>query len=314
MKVSIHPRNSLDLLLEGPYNLLVEIKNYFTHKVPGSEFSWQYKSGRWDGRISLFDRNLKSLPYGLLFELIEFKKSYYPKDKWDIDEKVKSLFKGPSLPLKWDLKFEPRDYQQESIKTALKFSKGILRLATSAGKSLVITYIWKHLYDNGLTNKAFIVVPNLNLITQFHNDLVSYGVDESLIGEVWAKEKQWDKAIIVSTWQSLSRYPKQCETIDAVFWDECVALDSKISSPNGQIEIKDLKIGDKVFSYNEELSCIEEDEIVDIYENISLAPMYEIVLENNEVLRITANHKVKTTRGWIRVDNLNLEDELLAFK
>lgn len=220
IQVSMSYQNSLNLKISGSVGILRDMKEYFTEYSPGYEFDYRYKAGRWNGKISLFNRQHRELPYGLLGEMLRFKKEFYPNEQFTFSEDVKKLFKGIDLQPKWDLTLTPRDYQEECILKALKIGRGVLRAGTGSGKSIIITYIWKTLFENELTNRSLLIVPNLNLITQFHSDLLEYGVDPDLIGEVWAKEKQWDKKLVISTWQSLQNFPTQCIKFNSVFVDE----------------------------------------------------------------------------------------------
>ena len=126
----------LNLLLKGNVRILREIVDYFTEFAPGYRFSPLYLSGRWDGKISVFNRKDSSLPYGLLTDLLLFKRRKYPNDKWIVSDDVKSIFKGKEVPLKWDLKFIPRNYQQECITSALRTKRAIWRCGTGGGKCL----------------------------------------------------------------------------------------------------------------------------------------------------------------------------------
>lgn len=88
--------------------------------------------------------------------------------------------------------------------------------------SLILAYIYKTLFENNLVNKQIVVVPNLNLITQFKNDWIDYGIPKEKLGEVWANSKEWDKDVVISTWQSLSKASeKYLNMFDSVFLDEC---------------------------------------------------------------------------------------------
>jgi superfamily II DNA or RNA helicase len=50
--------------------------------------------------------------------------------------------------------------------------------------------------------------------------MLEYGIDDGMIGEVWAKKKEWDKTIVISTWQSLSRNKTKMKLFDSVIVDE----------------------------------------------------------------------------------------------
>ena len=49
--------------------------------------------------------------------------------------------------------------------------------------------------------------------------------------------------------------------------------------------------------------------IIKVHKNISNEQMYRITTSKGAI-NITGNHKVKTQRGWVRADELNLKDEI----
>ena len=198
----------------------------FTRSVPGFQFMPQYRSGVWNGRVSLIDKFRGIFPYGILFDFIRTHRKMFPREPLTIAPEVKALFKGEPIDIKYDLKLKPRPYQKDCIEAALKYSNGIIRSSTASGKSLVISYIIKNLLDAGNVQKCIIIVPTTSLIAQFLQDLISYGFDSDNIGIVFAEKKQWDKAITISTWQSLSRNHKKLEIYDCVIVDECHGVKS----------------------------------------------------------------------------------------
>jgi superfamily II DNA or RNA helicase len=103
-------------------------------------------------------------------------------------------------------------------------SKGIIRSATASGKSLAISYIIKNLLDNRhITNvgRGLIVVPSTQLVEQFRNDMIEYGLNEKFIGRVYTGYKEWEKAIVISTWQTLQNNHDKIALYDAMIGDEC---------------------------------------------------------------------------------------------
>ena len=79
--------------------------------------------------------------------------------------------------------------------------------------------------------------------------------------------------------------------------------------------IKDINIGDKIISYNEKTKKKEITEVEYVYKNLSKGQqIYEIEMENDEIIKITANHKVLLKSGsWKRVDELLEKDDILDF-
>jgi hypothetical protein len=58
---------------------LLKIYNHFSYFTTGYQYMPLYKSGKWDGKIKLFDFIEKRLPIGLVDQLIEFLESHQKK-------------------------------------------------------------------------------------------------------------------------------------------------------------------------------------------------------------------------------------------
>lgn len=78
--------------------------------------------------------------------------------------------------------------------------------------------------------------------------------------------------------------------------------------------IKDIKIGDRVVSYNEITGVKIEDKVVQIFKR-NVESTYNVKLSNSNELDITGNHPVYVVgKGWIEVNNLHVGDELIQYK
>lgn len=206
IKIQIYKNDPLKIQIETEnYQYLKGVYEYFRHKVPNYYHMPQYRAGGWDGTVSLFNKLSRTVPYGLLFDLMRFHKTLDNPPQLFIDSKVKDLFKGPKLTPRYDLKYQPYDYQKECIEEALRSTKGIIRSATASGKSLMIAYIAQTLIEAYKKDRCIVIVPTKGLINQFVDDLVDYGINSNLIGKVYQKSKQFDMPIVISTWQTLSR-------------------------------------------------------------------------------------------------------------
>ena len=199
------------------------MKEEFAIHVPNYFFMGKYKAGFWDGKIH-FITERGFLPYGLLLDFMKKSIKMYPNVKLVPDENVKALFKGPEIPIKYDLSLEPRPYQKETVESTIRFTKGIIRSATASGKSLAISYILNNLLNNQkVTNvyRGLVVVPSQSLVEQFKGDMIDYGITKDAIGKVYDKYKQWDKNIVISTWQTLMNNHDKLPLYDVIIGDEC---------------------------------------------------------------------------------------------
>lgn len=112
----------------------------------------------------------------LLFSIIDFLKEQNIPLDIQITENFKKVLQTPNLNKELvKLNIPLRDYQEESILEALESKSGIILLPTSAGKTLVIaTLVMSILNQQDI--KAFILVPNIQLVTQTHSDFLEYGI------------------------------------------------------------------------------------------------------------------------------------------
>ena len=86
---------------------------------------------------------------------------------------------------------------------------------------------WIEIEQSG---NILIIVPTTSLVEQLYQDFKDYGYDvENNCHRIYSgKDKNTDKRIIISTWQSIYKLPKQWfEQFVAVFGDECHGFKSK---------------------------------------------------------------------------------------
>ena len=214
-----------------------ELADYFTFEVPEAKFlkrNPRYKY--WDGTIRLYSPATGDLYHGLLDHLQVWaaEKQYiveYENNDWygDIsqDNKLVSL---PAVKqyMKKISKIEPRDYQYHAVYEAIKNNRKLLLSPTGSGKSLMIYAIVR--YYAATAKKILIVVPTTSLVEQMVNDFISYGWNATAhVHKIYSgKDKNTDKPIIISTWQSIYKFPKRYfDDIDCVIGDEAHLFKSK---------------------------------------------------------------------------------------
>jgi superfamily II DNA or RNA helicase len=122
----------------------------------------------------------------------------------------------------------PRTYQYNAVYEAIKNNRKLLLSPTGSGKSLMIYSIVR--YYAATAKKILIVVPTTSLVEQMVSDFADYGWDaDSFIHKIYGgKDKITDKNIIISTWQSIYKFPKRYfDDIDCVIGDEAHLFKSK---------------------------------------------------------------------------------------
>lgn len=325
--------------------------NYFRIEDPGLKWTPKVRSGLLDGKVDMVKLNGKFL-WGLKSKLINWCKNRghevvdnVPNVFTPIEEEVWNKFVLACL-----LPFEPYDYQTYGAKLLLENQRHIGLAATSAGKSLMIYLMIRWLIKEN--KKTFIIVPDVGLVEQMYSDLKEYweakeleyvemeDANESLkwlsilkktremhnfedfestVCKIYAgKEKYSEHILKITTWQSVYLLAQEgyFDDTDALIFDECLHPDTLIITNIGYIPIKDIKVNDLVMTYNEETKSYEYKPVVKIHNNISKhEQMFELEMENGNIIKITGNHKVLLQSGvWKRVDELEEGDDIIDWK
>ena len=157
----------------------------------------------WDGKIRLYN-TMTGLTYaGLVQNISKFAKSRNYEVEVDpdlihtyqiTDDLVNSFLEYCKL------KITPRDYQIEAFRHAVSKNRAVFLSPTASGKSLIIYLITRYYNE-----KTLIVVPTTSLVSQLAKDFADYGFDSgSKVHGIYAgQDKQTDKPITISTWQSI---------------------------------------------------------------------------------------------------------------
>ena len=133
------------------------------------------------------------------------------------------------------LPFEPYDFQIKAFKESILNKKQINKMCTSSGKSLTISLIAEFFRREG--KKGILLVPNINLLTQFKGDIAEYNLNElfentNTIGG-GNTERNFDGDLTISTWQSLQEKHAgvlDLSNIDYVICDEAHRFASEVTS------------------------------------------------------------------------------------
>ena len=214
-----------------------ELADYFTFEVPEAKYLKKNPRYRhWDGTIRLYSPATGALYCGLVDHLQTWAdereyKIYQERDEWygDIVED-NNFITPPGVKTFMDkvCNIKPRPYQYKAVYEALKNNRKLLLSPTGSGKSLMIYSIVR--YYAATSKKILIVVPTTSLVEQMVNDFIDYGWDaDSFVHKIYGgKDKNTDKNIIISTWQSIYKFPKRYfDDIDCVIGDEAHLFKSK---------------------------------------------------------------------------------------
>lgn len=304
------------------YSMTKKVNNYFIIKK---------KMPHWDGEIKFIDK-YNRIPIGLWQEVKKMADKYnFQLEIEDGAELFNNIEYDADDFNKWlieyfkDADIHPREYQSEGARRIFKYKNCTEEISTSGGKTLIAYMIFKYMLEKGMIKSMLYVVPNINLVTQSEEKFYEY---EERCGKKpnWkstcvfsgaAKEKDVVYNLVFGTYQSLVKKPLEYfKDFDAVCIDECLHPDTLITMEDfSKRKISTIKIGDNVWTKNEELNYYEIKEVEFVYKNLSKdQKMYEIELENKNIIKATGNHKVLLTNNtYKRVDELDENDEIESF-
>ncbi len=172
-----------------------QIKIWVTRKVKGWRFLPAVKMGLWDGNQTYFNNGSVNLglwkecykackEIGVMFNIEN--RDDFPINRDVTLDKVndfcKEFFKDHKVKDKdgnW-IKFFPYDYQIETAYKILKNRFSLASVATSGGKSLIISIVYFYtLKYVDPSSKLLLICPSINLITQFYDSIIDFNNGEN---------------------------------------------------------------------------------------------------------------------------------------
>ena len=234
--IIIEKKNEVYITVDCDSGVQREISEFFTFYVPGYKFMPAFRNRMWDGKIRLFSQKTKEIYFGL-----------YPYIKAFAEERGYNIVAGKDIDIdnKVDRdvvtkfsnslgqKFEARDYQIDAIFHSLKRNRALLVSPTASGKSFIIYSLiryYSHLIKEESNNRILLIVPTTSLVEQMYTDFESYGwnVKKYCHRLYSGYSNQTDKKVLISTWQSLYKLPKEYfKQFGCVFGDEAHLFKSK---------------------------------------------------------------------------------------
>jgi superfamily II DNA or RNA helicase len=234
--ITIQKKNEVYFKVIGEPHVHQELSDYFTFELPEAKFLRRNPRYRhWDGTIRLYSPGTGEIYCGLLSQIQDFaeKRSYdieYVNNKYygDVVETNDATARGIKGFMKDISKVKPRDYQYDTVYKAIKSNRGLFVSPTGSGKSLMIYSLVRWYYESG--SKILIIVPTTSLVEQMVKDFKDYGwnADDHMHQIYSGKDKNTKKDIIISTWQSLYKFPKlYFDDFDCVIGDEAHLFKAK---------------------------------------------------------------------------------------
>ena len=227
--IKITKINDVYLKIEADANIRRDLSDYFSFEVPGYKFTPQYRNRVWDGKIRLYSYATGQIYLGLYEYLQDYclkndikiehdflkEHPYRNKDLFN-DNEINSLIEEFKLPTT----IVPRYYQRKAFKYSLDNKRCLLLSPTASGKSLISYMLVKYFMMKSpqgwqdvlpKDKKILIIVPTTSLVEQLYKDFKDYGCDvENVITRKYhGYEIDENKPVLISTWQSLYKLPKE---------------------------------------------------------------------------------------------------------
>jgi superfamily II DNA or RNA helicase len=232
----ISKKNEVYLQVKAEPHIYYELADQFTFDVPGAKFMPQFRNKYWDGKIRLFNTQNGEIYVGLLDKLVRFCETHnytyeFVNNKfYGLPFEVNKMIskEGVKDYMSSICKYSPREYQVEGVYDALKYNRKLLISPTASGKSLMIYSIVRYFVEKG--QNTLIVVPTTSLVEQMYKDFADYGWDVgSFCHKIYAgKERETDSQVIITTWQSIYKLPRQYfSRFNVVVGDEAHQFKSK---------------------------------------------------------------------------------------
>jgi superfamily II DNA or RNA helicase len=191
-----------------------ELHEKFSFFADGYKFQEKFKRKIWDGKVRLFNRQNRTLPFGLYPELLKFAKD----NEYTISPNVIM----PTIDITEDdimdfgmntlkLPFEPRDFQVSATTEALRTGRKIILAPTGGGKSLILYMMTMYIQDILKFENILIIVPTVGLVTQLHSDFCEYSINNKdfdpdnilLVPNNKGIKYDKNKNVTITTWQSM---------------------------------------------------------------------------------------------------------------
>ena len=233
MKIILSKINETYFQIKTEKSILKELSEYFTFEVPGFRFMPAYRNKLCDGKKRLVNYIDSTIYCGLL----PYIKKFAANNTYDLEyenfEDYETSFSvneaedffNALRPCSGSKEITPHDYQISTFRTAVQRGRVVIVSPTSSGKSLCI-YSLVRWYHN-LGKKILIVLPGIGLVSQLYGDFENYSylngwdVENNCHQIFQGQNKNTDKLITISTWQSIYKLNKKWfSQFDVVIGDE----------------------------------------------------------------------------------------------
>ena len=221
-------------------------------------------------------------------------------------------------PIKWayvNLGWEPYDYQEPVLRILPDTSSAVFRFARRTGKSemvclLILWYAYTQ-FNKKETNASNEMQYRILIITPFETQIDTIfdrltqliGASTTLQGSIVKHNKHDIRlnngshilGLTAGTKNNQGAVSTRSKGADVLVLDECIAETTLIETPKGEVQVKDINIGDTVYSY---LNGEIVEKTVTNKKMTGIKPAILLKTETGTEIICTRNHPMKTKDGW----------------
>jgi len=231
-----------------------------------------------------------------------------PVSKDDLNEKF-----NPKLLEDWQRDIWERDYVKKALKKFMEYGAIGIYWAFSAGKSVFGSIMCKYIKGNKL-----VVVPTRMLLEQWEERLRQLGVyNEVKIITYSSFHKVKNKEFILTIYDECHRLPantySKLSTIKTKYRiGLCLDKNTLIETDKGNKKIKDIKIGDKVKSFNFNKLKEEFKPVINIWNtNKEVIEITFSTPEGKRKIRCSPDHKFFVNGKFKKAKDLNSKETVI---
>jgi superfamily II DNA or RNA helicase len=287
------------------------LQSHFSVKDKNAFWSPLYRAKKWDGKIRFLHADGLILS-GLLVEILRISKINHWEVQFDKDLILnKFKFQRPEieLSLKGATLYED---QVEAIQKIIKYNYGLSKLPTSAGKSYIEVAMLNLFRLKGIKN-MILIVPRASLVEQIFEDLVlkSPYINPEECGRLYGDRKEWDRPVIVATWQSLTTLleldPKYGERFELLIQDEV-----HVASSAAKVVQKVITSFPCKLKYGFSATIISRDS--DKLEYFNSVSLFGPITASNTIKKLQADNRISDAEIRVKLLNYPIQPEIKTYK
>ena len=323
-----------------PDEVQVQLDNVLSYKDKNAKYMKAVKMRRWDGVYRLYRRNSGQSFYSGLLSLVEEVLKLNNIAFIRQDARIRPAMNMPDLKFTPPPFFEVRDYQEFTIDRSIKATRGVLKVATGGGKTMIVTELISRLktapfmfyvLTEDLMHQAHEVLSTtlnekIGLIGGGEFDLQkinvctiqtavrsinmgnkTFSIDDYKFDE---DDMAWDEDQLVGV-EKLEQLKRLIEATKGLYFDECVTGDTIIITENGKTRIDDAIKNNCRFVQTHDGNNIVFKKILRRWDK-GTQKTIKIELKNGDYIKCTKNHLLYTERGWVEAGKLTIKDKLFV--